>query len=369
MEIKNSTAEQNAYPVSMDDLLKLTVEKKGSDLHLSAGVPPMARIHGNLVDLEYPRLTPDNVSDLLQQVLEPFQQEVLQENWELDFSYSVPGIARFRGNVMFQRGSLSVSLRVVPYEVPDLDELGLPGVVKDLCKLSRGLVLVTGPTGSGKSTTLASMINLINQTRRESIVTVEDPIEFLHKHNKSSVRQREVGIDTKSFPAALRHVLRQDPDVILIGEMRDLDSIAIALTAAETGHLVFSTLHTQTAPLTISRIVDVFQDQRREQIRQQLSNTLQGVISQQLLPTTDGQGRVVAIELMFNTPAVRNMIREGKEHQLYSAIQTSKAQGMQTMDSALAALLNAGKISRKMALEHCIDRAELERLVQVQGFG
>ncbi len=365
---KNNSSQRDGYPVSMDDLLTLVVEKEGSDLHLSAGASPMARIHGNLAELDYPVLMPQNVEQLLKQVLQPFQVKTLEENWELDFSYSVPGIARYRGNAMYQRGSLSVTMRAVPYEVPVLEKLGLPQAINSLCNLSRGLVLVTGPTGSGKSTTLASMIDWINQTRRESIVTVEDPIEFLHKHKKSTVRQREVGLDTKSFPVALRHVLRQDPDVILIGEMRDLDSISIALTAAETGHLVFSTLHTQTAPLTISRIVDVFQDQRRDQIRQQLSNTLQGVVSQQLLPTIDGQGRVVAVEFMMNSPAVRNMIREGREHQLYSVIQTGKAQGMQTMDFALATLLNTGKISRDAAQEACIDKAELERLVQTQGF-
>lgn len=367
MEHKNNSATQNVYPATMNDLLKHTVEKEGSDLHLSAGAVPMARIHGSLDDLDYPKLTPEHVEELLKQVLLPFQEGQLSENWELDFSYSLPGLARFRGNAMFQRNSRSVTIRVVPFEVPKLEKLGLPDVVSSLCELSRGLVLVTGATGSGKSTTLASMINEINETRRESIVTIEDPIEFLHTHKKSTVRQREVGIDTKSFPVALRHVLRQDPDIILIGEMRDLDSIAIALTAAETGHLVFSTLHTQTAPLTISRIVDVFQDQAREQIRQQLSNSLQGVISQQLLPTVDGKGRAVAVEFMMNTSAVRNMIREGKEHQLYSVIQTSKAQGMQTMDSALSALVVAGKISREVALENCIDRVELERMLQSQG--
>ena len=362
---KSSTA--SGYPVDLDTLLTTTNEKGGSDLHLTAGSPPTARIHGSLVELDCPALLPDDVEALLRQVLQPFQEKKLQENWELDFSYAIAGTARFRGNAMYQRGSLAAVLRVVPYDVPELDKLGLPKTINKLCFLSRGLVLVTGPTGSGKSTTLAAMINLINRERRESIVTVEDPIEFLHKHNQSTVRQREVGIDTYSFAAALRHVLRQDPDVILIGEMRDLESISIALTAAETGHLVFSTLHTQTAPLTISRIVDVFQDHSRAQIRQQLANTLQGVISQQLLPVVDGQGRAASIELMLNTPAVRNMIREGKEHQLYSVIQTSQKQGMQTMDMSLAALFNQGKISRETALESCIDKTELERLMQVHG--
>lgn len=364
----NKPVTGETYPVSMDDLLETTVRKEGSDLHLSAGVPPKVRIHGKLSDLDYPVLAPENIDALLTEIIKPHESKKLQEDWELDFSYSIAGIARFRCNVMYQRGSLSLAIRVVPYEVPYLESLGLPPVVESLCSLSRGLVLVTGPTGSGKSTTLAAMINLINETRGDSIVTIEDPIEFLHKHKKSTIRQREVGIDTKSFPAALRHILRQDPDVILIGEMRDLESISIALTAAETGHLVLSSLHTQTGPLTINRIVDVFQDQRREQIRQQLSNTLQAVISQQLLPRADGRGRVVAAEFMRSTVSVSNMIREGKEHQLYSVIQTGNSQGMQTMDMALSKLVKSGAISMKVALDHSIDRIEMERLLQKQGF-
>lgn len=358
---------QNA--VSLDRLLEVSTAKKASDLHLAVGIPPMARVRGQLIPLDFPKLSPDMMEEILKPVLVPPYSDHFQENLELDISYALPGIARFRGNIMKQRGSLAAVFRVVPFEIPDIDKLGLPPQIKELCTLPRGLVLVTGPTGSGKSTTLAAMVDLINRERRANIVTVEDPIEFLHRHKESIVKQREVGLDTHSFANALRHVLRHDPDVILVGEMRDLESISIALTAAETGHLVFSTLHTQTAPLTISRIVDVFQDHRREQVRQQLANTLKGVISQQLLPTADGSGRVLAVEYLIDTPAVRNMIREGKEHQLYNAMQTSRSAGMQTMDQALAELFSAGKITREVALEHCVDRVELDRLMQRSSFG
>ncbi|MEW5921997.1 MAG: type IV pilus twitching motility protein PilT [Bacillota bacterium] len=355
--------QQSSFPATADQLLRATVERGGSDMHLTVGVPPQARIHGDLIAFDYPPLYPKDVEALIYSILDEQQVKRLQEKWELDFSYSVPGVARFRGNIMFQRNSMSAVFRVVPFDIPDFDKLGMPPAVRQICDLTRGLVLVTGPTGSGKSTTLAAVLNIINRERCENIVTVEDPIEFLHKHMKSTIRQREVGIDTHSFADALRHVLRQDPDVILIGEMRDLDSISIALTAAETGHLVFSTLHTQTAPLTVSRIVDVFQDHRREQVRQQLANSLRAVVCQQLLPTADGKGRVAAVEFMVDTPAVRNMIREGKDHQLYSAIQTGQAQGMQTLDRALHDLFRAGKITRETALEYCVDKAELERLL------
>jgi len=364
-----SRNQQSTYPASADQLLRATVELGGSDLHLTVGVPPLARINGKLTALDFPIIYPKDIEALLYSVLDQQQLQRLQEHWELDFSYSVSGVARFRGNIMFQRSSMSAVFRVVPFDIPDFHKLGLPPAIRSICNLTRGLVLVTGPTGSGKSTTLAALLNIINRERCENIVTIEDPIEFLHKHIKSTIRQREVGIDTHSFAEALRHVLRQDPDVILIGEMRDLDSIAIALTAAETGHLVLSTLHTQTAPLTVSRIVDVFQDHRREQVRQQLANSLRAVVCQQLVPTIDGKGRVAVVEYMVDTPAVRNMIREGKDHQLYSAIQTGHDQGMQTLDKALSDLYKNGKITREVALEYCVDRAEMERLLGPGGPG
>jgi twitching motility protein PilT len=358
------TEDKVKYPVTLDELLRLTVGKKGSDLHLVAGAVPSIRINGEIERQDYPVLTPQDIEHLLKDILAAAQWEKLKNEWELDFSYSIAGVARFRGNAMVQRGSFAAVFRVVPYVVPVLDELGLPRDIKKLCELSRGLVLVTGPTGNGKSTTLAALIDILNSERKLNIVTVEDPIEFLHRHKMSTVRQREIGTDTHSFANALRHVLRHDPDVILIGEMRDVESISIALTAAETGHLVFSTLHTQTAPLTISRIVDVFQSDRREQVRQQLSNSLRAVIAQQLVPTADGKGRVAAVEYMIDTPAIRSLIREGKEHQLYNAIQTGQSFGMQTMDMALARLYFEGKITRETALERCIEKTELERMIK-----
>ncbi|MCR3921842.1 MAG: type IV pilus twitching motility protein PilT [Firmicutes bacterium] len=349
---------------NLDGILTKTVEMKGSDLHLAVGIPPMVRVYGELVPLEMPELTGDDVKDLLYGVLDERQKESLFSEWDLDFSYSVPGLSRFRGSAMIQRGSIDVVMRAVPWEVPSMEELGLPAVAKDFARLPRGLVLVTGPTGSGKSTTLASIIGMVNAERAVNIITIENPIEFLHSHNKSIVRQREVGNDTHSFATALRHMLRHDPDVILIGEMRDMESIAIALTAAETGHLVFSTLHTQTAPLAIHRIVDVFPEATRNYIRLQLADTLKGVISQQLLPRLDGNGRVAAIEVLVNTPAVGNMIREGNEHQLYTAMQTGRSFGMQTMDNALADFCLRGVVSREEALSRSVNKQELERALR-----
>ncbi len=361
-----SATDKSKYPLKMTEILTMAAEQQASDVHIVPMDPPMFRINREVVKLDYPVLTPDNVKELLVQIIKSHQVEMLKKDLELDFSYAVPGVARYRGNVMFQRGTLAIAFRIVPFEVPDLEKLGvLPGV-RELCFLPRGLVLVTGPTGSGKSTTLAAMIDIINRERSLNIVTVEDPIEFLHSHKKSTIKQREVGIDTRSFANALRHVLRHDPDVILIGEMRDLDSIGIALTAAETGHLVFSTLHTQTAPLTINRIVDVFAEEQRDQIRQQLTGSLQAVLSQQLIPNASGDGRVLAMEFLKSSTAVKTMIREGKEHQLYSVMQSSHAAGMKTMDQTLSELASSGKINRAEALEKCIDRSEMERLLQRQ---
>ncbi len=351
------------YPLGMEDLLRMTAEQGGSDLHLVGGAPPLIRIDGQLVPQEAPALKPAEVEALLCSILDPHQRESFEKAWELDFSHTVEGVGRFRGNAVYQRGTVGAVFRAVPFAVPELETLGLPPAAKDLCFLSRGLVLVTGPTGSGKSTTLAALIGHINRNRRVNIVTVEDPIEFLHEHRLAIVRQREVGTDTASFASALRHVLRHDPDVLLIGEMRDLESISVALTAAETGHLVFSTLHTQTAPLTVSRIVDVFPSERRDQVRQQLAGSLRAVLSQQLVPSAAGKGRVAAVEFLLETPAVSNMIREGREYQLGSAIQTGQALGMQTMDQALLRLVQAGRITRETALAFSVDKKEAERLL------
>lgn len=358
--------ESDKYVKSIVDMLRPMTERKISDLHLVAGVPPCYRVDTDLEQQELPILTQENLNYLLSEILSTENWEQLDEDMELDFSYSIPGIARYRGNVMIQRGSYAVVFRAVAYETPKFSTLGLPDSVRDLCDLKRGLVLVTGPTGSGKSTTLASMIDIINRTRKLNIVTIEDPIEYLHRHKKSTVRQREIGSDTKSFSKALRHVLRHDPDVILIGEMRDKESISIALTAAETGHLVFSTLHTQTAPLTINRIIDVFGESERKQIRQQLASTVQGVISQQLMTKTGG-GRIVACEVMKGMPAIRNLIREGKEHQLYSVMQTAQEFGMQTMDYDLVELYRKGNINASTLYEQCIDKQEIDRILEKKG--
>ncbi len=361
MDFLNQPSE---YPVSLEQLLRLTVEKKGSDLHIVVGMPPCIRIDGDIVKQDYPPMKPADVENMLTPIMSEKDKRDLQETLELDLAYSVPQCARFRGNVIVQRGTLAAVFRAIPFEVPTLDRLGLPADVRRLCTLPRGLILVTGPTGSGKSTTLAAMINYMNSNFEYNMVTIEDPIEFLHSHKRSIVRQRELGGDTLSFNNALRTVLRHDPDVIMIGEMRDPESISIALTAAETGHLVLSTLHTQTAPLTIARIIDSFPSEQQNQIRSQLSNTLRAVISQQLLPRLGG-GRVSAVEYMVDTPAIRNMIREGKDHQIYSTMQTAQKEGMQTMDQALLKLMREQKISRESVLENCVERSEVLRQMQM----
>ncbi len=348
----------------LHQILNKCVEIGASDLHITAGIEAMARVNGDLVFMDTPKLMPQDIKALMEPLLTNEQKEILQRDLELDFSYAVPGAARFRGNIMWQRGSMAVNFRVVAFDVPGLSDLGLPAVVGDFAHLPRGLVLVTGPTGSGKSTTLAAIIDKINRERTLNMITVENPIEFLHRHNKSIIKQREVGTDTHSFANALRHALRHDPDVILIGEMRDLESISIALTAAETGHLVFSTLHTQTATLTLNRIIDVFSEGARDQIRQQLADSLQGIIAQQLVPRLDGKGRAVASEVLLTTPAVKNLIREGKTHQLSTILQTGRNVGMHTMDHSLASLVLSGVISREVALERCVDQAELARVVR-----
>jgi twitching motility protein PilT len=351
-------------PIEYSEILLEVVDRKASDLHLTAGAAPMLRQRGRLVALEnYPLLSPEDTREFIYSILTTEQRRRLETDLQLDFAYVVPGRARFRVNAYFQRGAVAAAFRLIPSEIVPIDGLGLPPIVHELTRRPRGLVLVTGPTGSGKSTTLAAMIDEINQTREEHIVTIEDPIEFVHAHKRCIINQRELGNDATSFASALKAALRQDPDVILVGEMRDLDTISTALTAAETGHLVFGTLHTQDAPQTIDRVIDVFPPAQQAQIRVQLSVTLQGVITQQLLPTADGAGRCVACEVLVPTAAVRNLIREGKIHQIPSVIQTGAAQGMQSMDSALATLVRAGTITQELAESRSSARDELRRLL------
>jgi twitching motility protein PilT len=345
------------------DVLIQVMERNASDLHLTAGSPPMIRYHGQLHALDYPVLTPQATREVIYSILTNDQRQRLETDWQIDLAYSIPGRARFRVNAYFQRASLSAAFRLIPQDMPALSSLGLPSQLEELTKKPRGFVLVTGPTGSGKSTTLAAMIDLINETRHEHILTIEDPIEFLHMHKKCIVNQRELGADAQSFAAALKAGLRQDPDVILVGEMRDLETISTALTAAETGHLVFATLHTQDTAQTVDRIVDVFPPAQQQQVRVQLSVALQGIVTQQLLPLASGNGRCVATEILVPTPAVRNLIREGKTHQIYSALQTGAQFGMQTMDTALADLVRQQKISRELAESRSSAPEELRRLM------
>jgi twitching motility protein PilT len=340
------------------------IGRRASDLHIAAGARPTVRVRGRLTALEaFPELTPEDTREIVYSILSGEQRRRLENDLQLDFAYVIPGQARFRVNAYFQRSALGAAFRLIPTELKSIDELGLPPIVHELTRKPRGIVLVTGPTGSGKSTSLAAMIDEINRSREEHIMTIEDPIEFLHAHKRCIVNQRELGTDATSFAAALKSALRQDPDVILVGEMRDLDTIATALTAAETGHLVYATLHTQDAPQTIDRIIDVFPPEQQNQIRVQLSVALQGVITQQLLPTADGIGRTVACEVLVPTPAIRNLIREGKIHQITSFMQTGSAHGMQTMDSALATLVRAGKIGQKLAESRSSTPEELKRLL------
>ncbi len=345
------------------DVLLQVMERKASDLHLTAGSQPMIRQHGKLHALDYPVLTPQMTREVVYSILTNDQRQRLETDWQIDLAYSIPGKARYRVNVYFQRASLSAAFRLIPSEMPKLRDLGLPPVIQELTNKPRGFVLVTGPTGSGKSTTLAAMLDLINDSRQEHILTIEDPIEFLHKHKKCIVNQRELGADAQSFALGLKAALRQDPDVILVGEMRDLETISTALTAAETGHLVFATLHTQDTASTVDRIVDVFPPDQQQQVRIQLSISLQGIVTQQLLPTADGTGRAVATEVLIPTPGVRNLIREGKTHQIYSALQTGGQFGMQTMDASLAHLVREQKITRELAEARSSTPEELRRLM------
>jgi len=346
--------------MDVDELLTYAVRNGASDLHLANQLPPAIRIDGSLRPIEgLGRVDNEQIREMVYRILTQGLRERFEAERELDTAHTIMGVGRFRVNVFQQRGSIGTVMRAIPHEIPPFDTLGLPEIIASLAELRRGLVLVTGPTGSGKSTTLASLVNIINQSKPLHIMTIEDPIEFLHTHSRSIVNQREVGSDTKSFAEALRHVLRQDPDVILVGEMRDTETIATALTAAETGHLVFATLHTQDAPQTVDRIIDVFPSGQQDQIRIQLAGSLEAVITQQLVLTASGYGRTPVAEVMMCNPAIRNLIRTAKTHQIYSLIQTGAATGMQTMDQGLARAAQAGVITEAMAFDRCHDPNEL----------
>jgi len=357
----------SATLLSVDVLLEQAVQLGASDLHLTTGVPPVVRRRGHIEVLDgFPKLDADLMRQLVYRITTTEQQKHLELGRQLDFAYGIRGLARFRVNTYYQRSSLAAAFRTIPTDIKSLEELGLPSSLHELAKNPRGLVLVTGPTGSGKSTTLASIVDEINRTRTDHIITIEDPIEFLHEHKSCIVNQREIGEDATGFADALRGALRQDPDVILLGEMRDLETISTALTAAETGHLVFGTLHTQSAPSTIDRIIDVFPAEQQSQVRMQLANTLQGIVTQTLIPTKDGRGRVAALEILFLDDAIRNLIRQGKVEQVYSYMQTGTRRGMQTMEQALTDLVQKNIIhvseavsrsSRSDALVAALERA------------
>ncbi|MDD3678841.1 MAG: type IV pilus twitching motility protein PilT [Patescibacteria group bacterium] len=350
--------------LKIEKLLEIVVKENSSDLHLTVGVPPMIRVDGALKPITNAQpLTAKEVEGLIFSVVDDIQKDILLKDMEVDFSFAFGDVARFRANAYHQKGNLALALRLIPTEIRSLEELGLPKITNNFTEFPRGLVLVTGPTGSGKSTTLAAMVDKINKEKSMHIITVEDPIEYTHKNQRSVVEQREVHYDTRSFSAALRSILREDPDVVLVGEMRDLETIASAITIAETGHLVLATLHTNNAAQSIDRMIDVFPPHQQQQIRVQLSNILQAIVSQRLIPAIGG-GRVVASEVMIATPAVRNIIREGKTHQLDAVIQTGAEEGMQTMDRNLASLVKSGKITMEVAKGYAIDIKELERLVR-----
>lgn len=349
--------------MTIEELLITAKENKASDVHITVGLPPKMRINGILVDMDYPRLLPPDTEAVISTMMSDKRLQQFEELGEIDFSYSIPQVGRYRVNVFHQRGSMAASIRLVSTKIPLPEELGIPKSVVDLYQKKRGLVLVTGPTGSGKSTTLASIIDRINSMREVHVITLEDPIEYLHNHKKAMVNQREVGLDTHSYSNALRAALREDPDVILVGEMRDLETISTAITAAETGHLVLSTLHTIGAASTIDRIVDVFPPHQQQQIRVQLSMVLESVISQQLIPTADKKSRVAAFEVMHSTPAIKNLIREAKSPQINSTIQTSKKLGMQTMDDAIFDLYMKGDIDKENAVSYAQDSQIMEKRI------
>ncbi|MEK6607626.1 MAG: type IV pilus twitching motility protein PilT [Myxococcota bacterium] len=350
---------------NLHQLLKAMVDKGSSDLHITTGSPPQLRIDGQLIPLRLPPLTPTETKQLCYSILTDAQKVKFEEDLELDLSFGVKSLARFRANVFMQRGAVAGAFRLVPLKVPTFGDLGLPPVVRDLCRKTRGLVLVTGPTGAGKSTTLAAMIDTINTERRQHIVTIEDPIEFLHPHKGCVVNQREVGTDTKSFKGALKHILRQDPDIVLIGEMRDLETIEAALQVAETGHMAFATLHTNGCVETINRIVDVFPPYQQTQVRTQLSFVIEGIISQQLLPKATGQGRVMACEVLMPSDAIRALVRENKVQQLYSQMQVGQAKNqMQTMNQALHGLYARRLVTLEDVIAHSPNPDELRAMIQ-----
>jgi twitching motility protein PilT len=354
---------------TMADLLQILVDRGGSDLHITTGTNPQIRIAGKLVPLsQFEQLTPQDTQRLAYSVLNEAQKQKFEEESELDLSFGIQGLARFRCNVYRQRGAVGAAIRVVPYKIRAFEELGLPKVVEEMAERPKGLVLVTGPTGSGKSTTLAAMVDKINNERSEHIVTIEDPIEFVHPHKRCVVNQREIFADTHSFKNALKSILRQDPDVVLVGEMRDLETMAAAITIAETGHLTFGTLHTNSCAQTINRIIDVFPTTQQAQVRAQLSLVIEGVLSQTLIPKIGG-GRTMAMEIMVATPAIRNLIREEKIHQIYSAIQSGSKYGMQTMNQSLADLIRRRQITRDDGMNRSVLPEELAQLLQSEGGG
>ena len=350
--------------MTIEEILSLAKEKKASDIHLSPGNPVMLRIDGQLIPQTQTKLRPNEVENLMAPMLSQAQLERLKEDGELDFAFSIPNYSRVRANVFRQRGTYTAALRILTYNVPKPEQLGLPPAVVNFTNLKRGLVLVTGATGSGKSTTLASLIDIIAERDAKNIITLEDPIEYLHTNKRAIVRQREVGDDTKSYADALRAALRQDPDVILVGEMRDLETISTAITAAETGHLVFSTLHTNNTSEAIDRMIDVFPPHQQQQIRVQLSTVLEGVVAQQLLPKIDG-GRIAAFEVLIANSAIRNLIREGKAFQIPSILQTSKKDGMQTMDDCIMNIFMHGFVSKKTAVDYALDQVNMIRKIQM----
>ncbi|NLJ61073.1 MAG: type IV pilus twitching motility protein PilT [Firmicutes bacterium] len=351
--------------IGLEDLLKAAAKSGASDLHITVGLPPMLRVTGKLSPIdELKSLTADDTERLVMSMISEDNKQVFEDEGHVDFSLGIPGIGRFRVNAYKQRGTCGAAIRVIPFDVPNLRDLGLPQSIEAFVDKPRGFVVVTGPTGSGKSTTLAALVELINSKRNCHVMTIEDPIEYLHKHKKAIVNQREIGEDAKSFPSALRAALREDPDVILVGEMRDLETMATAITAAETGHLVLATLHTGDAVQTIDRIIDVYPEYQQRQVRVQLAGTLEAVIAQQLIPKKDKSGRVPAVEIMVGTPAVKSLIREGKTHQLRSLIQTGARFGMQTMEQSLRSWVEQGVVSEEDALAVAVDADDLRRLLK-----